>query len=408
MTVTRAVRSMALSASFALPSVLWAGAPKPQAAPAHWVASWTASAMTVENKHTLEADSTVRNVVHLSVGGAAFRVILTNEYGVEPLVIGGASAALSAGADAILPANSHPLLFHGKPSLVIPAGAVMVSDPIEMSVKPFADVAISLFVPGQKLHTLTGHSISLTANFEAPGNQIDAPSLSQATKVRPWRFVRAVDVLAAADAATIVAFGDSISEGFSSAEGMNHRWPNRLAERLAARPETARFAVADEAISGNRVLHDDTGPAALRRFDADVLAVSGLKYLIILESINDIGHMTSHPESTERPVTAEDLINGLNQMIERAHAHGIRVYGATLTPFEGVHSYSASGEAIRQQINEFIRHGGRFDDVIDFDKLVADPSHPTRILPEWDKDHIHPNDAGYMKMGDAVELKLFR
>lgn len=378
--------------------------------PDHWVGSWGAAPDAARNsKDFLASDTTVRDVVHLSLGGSQIRIIVSNEFGTEPLVLGGASAALSAGADAIKPGTSHAVMFGGHPGITIPVGALVVSDPIPLSVAPLSDVAVSLFFPAQTISTITQHPLSETTNYAASGNELDAASLTSPEKVTPWRFLKGIDVLGDKDAAAIVAFGDSITDGYGSTSGANNRWPNVLAQQLQANKKYAHLGVLDEGISGNRILHDKAGPNALSRFDRDVLAQDGVKYLIILEGINDIGHTAFpiNPDDHEQ-ITADELITALEQMIDRAHAHGIKVIGATLTPYQGAKYYADSGEAIRQAVNKFIRTSGKFDGVVDFDKLTSDPQHPQMFLPADEHgDHLHPNDTGYDVMGKGIDLKLF-
>jgi lysophospholipase L1-like esterase len=232
--------------------------------------------------------------------------------------------------------------------------------------------------------------------------------MTDAKPERPWKFLKGVDVLASEEAASIVAFGDSITDGATSTLDANATWPSVLARRLQADKKFSQLGVLNEGIGGNRVLRDVTGPSALARLDRDVLAQAGVKYLIVMESINDIGH-SFDPRAPRDPVTAELLIQGLQQIIERAHARGIKVFGATLTPYVGAGYSSPAGEEVREKVNAFIRSGGKFDGVIDFDKVTEDPQHPHEFLPAYNiKDKLHPNDAGYKAMGESIDLKLFR
>lgn len=376
--------------------------------PGRWVGSWAAAPLSAPNKADfLTSATTVRNTIHLSIGGSAIRLIVSNEFGTEPLTIGGASVAVSAGAGALQPGTSQTATFSGHASIVIPPGALVVTDPITLAVKPLSDLAVDLYLPAQTMSTLTQHSLSLEDNYAAPGNQLGHATLDQPHQLGEWFFLKGVDVLAGPHAATVVAFGDSITDGYGSTSGKDNRWPDVLAARLQNDHKFAHLGVIDEGISGNRILHDNWGPSALARFDRDVLSQDGVKYLIILEGINDIGHAAFAVTPNEN-VTADDLIAAMEQMIDRAHMHGIKVIGATLTPYEGAKYYSAGGEATREALNKFIRTSGKFDGVIDFDKMMSDPAHPLRFVPSQEHGgHLHPNDAGYTIMGNGISLDLF-
>jgi Lysophospholipase L1 and related esterases len=353
-------------------------------------------------------DTTYREIVHVSMGGPAVRVILTNEFGLAPLTIGAANVALSAGGNEINTAASAPLTFNGRPFIVIPAGALVVSDPVNLKLPPTSNLAVSIFIPSQPIQQVSAHGYADQTNYTAPGNVVSAQSLNDPQKIYSWPFLKGVDVKADSKAGAIVAFGDSITDGAYATRDANARWPDVLAARIQADKSTADLGVLNEGIGGNRVLHDDTGPSALARFDRDVLAQAGVKYLIILESINDIGHAQDlhHPYDA---VTADDLIAGLSQLATRAHTHGIKVFGATLTPYIGAGYASPAGEKIRQAVNQWIRTTNQFDGVIDFDKVTRDPSNPEVYLPADEHgDHLHPNDTGYKVMGDSIDLSLFK
>ena len=353
------------------------------------------------------ADTTLREIVHLTLGGPTLRVVFTNEFSTDSLTIAAANVGVSAGGSAIDLANSAGLTFAGRTQVVIPPGALVVSDPVSLKVAPQSDLAISLFLPAQPIPAVSAHGSADQTSYTAPGNVVGAKSLDAPTEIFSWPFVKAVDVKVSADSAAVVALGDSITDGAFSTNNANARWPDELARRLLANKPTANLSVLNLGIGGNRVLHDVTGPSALARFDRDVLAQAGVKYLIILESINDIGHATD-PVNPNGIVTADDLIAGLTQLAERAHMHGIKVFGATLTP-DGKSKYDQPGEEpMRQAINHWIRTTSELDGFADFDKATLDPAAPTQFLPAFDHgDHLHPNDVGYKAMGDAIDLKLF-
>jgi lysophospholipase L1-like esterase len=353
------------------------------------------------------ADTTLREIVHISLGGPTLRVVFTNEFGTDPLTIGAAHIGVSTGGSGIDLANAAGLTFAGRTMVEIPPGALVVSDPVALKAPPSTDLAISLFLPAQAIHTVSSHGSADQTSYTAPGNVVGAKALDTPTQIASWPFVKAVDVKVSGDSAAVVALGDSITDGAFATTNANARWPDELARRLLANKATANLSVLNLGIGGNRVLHDVAGPSALARFDRDVLAQAGVKYLIILESINDIGHATD-PVNPNGIVTADDLIAGLTQLAERAHMHGIKVFGATLTP-DGKSKYDQPGEEpMRQAVNKWIRSTSEFDGVIDFEKATLDPASPTQFLPAFDHgDHLHPNDAGYKAMGDAIDLKLF-
>lgn len=375
----------------------------------HWVGSWSAAPTGIANADKLYAsDTTLRSTVHLSLGGSAIRLIFTNEAGITPLTLDAISVAKteSASSGLIKSNTSLPVLFNGKPGITIPSRAVAVSDPIEMPVTPLSDITVTYFLPGQSIPFLTQHTSAVATSYSAPGSQTTAPKLKQSEPLFEWRFLRGVDVAASEDAGAIVALGDSITDGAQSTRDGDARWPDVLARRLQADKHLSHLAVLNEGIGGNRILHDDIGPNALARFDRDVLTQRGVRYLIILEGINDIGY--GKARNPNERVTADDIIAGLLQMVERAHEHGIKVIGATITPYEGAGYSSPEGEAIRETVNTFVRTSGRFDGVVDFEKVLADPSHPNAINPKFNHaDKLHPNDDGYEAMGKAIDLAMF-
>jgi lysophospholipase L1-like esterase len=380
------------------------------ASPDHWVGTWAAAPVAQANPDAKigSTDTTFREIVHVSIGGPAVRVILTNELGRDSLTIGAANVALSAGGSEITPSAASALTFNGRPSITIPPGALVVSDPVNLKLPPSSNLAISIFVPAQAISQVTQHSFADQTSYTATGNVAGATTLNGPEEIESWPFLKGVDVKADDKSAAIVAFGDSITDGAHSTRNANARWPDVLARRLLADKKTANLSVLNEGIGGNRVLHDDYGPSALARFDRDVLAQAGVKYLIIMESINDIGH-AKDPNRPYDVVSADDLIAGLSQLATRAHTHGIKVFGATLTPYVGAKYSSPAGETMRAAVNEWIRTTNQLDGVIDFDKVTRDPANPTVFLPADDSgDNLHPGDAGYKAMGDSIDLKLFK
>lgn len=376
----------------------------------NWVGTWAASPVgsEVNDGQPGPANTTYRNIVHISLGGSAVRVQLTNEFGTEPLEVGAAHVAISAGGGTIQTNTDHALTFNGRPTVEIPAGAFVLSDPVTMTAAPLSDLAVSVYLPEQRISNTTCHTFGDSTNYVLKGDATAALTADNSSPIYAWCFVKGIDVKTDGKAAAIVTFGDSITDGAHATQDANRRWPDVLAARLQADKRTANLGVLNEGIGGNRVLHDGYGPSALARFDRDAIAQSGVKYLIILEGINDIGRLKDPHEPGDK-ITADDLIFGLAQLVTRAHQHGIKVFGATLTPYMGAGYSSPQGEAVRQAYNNWIKTSGIFDGVIDFDKITLDPEHPDMFLPEDDSgDHLHPGDAGYKAMGDAVDLSLFR
>ncbi len=386
-----------------------------QQASTHWIGSWASSPMSqrVNPGQPSPANSTYRNIVRMSAGGSSLRVQVTNEFGSRSLVVGAAHVALSAESGAIQPGSDHGLTFSGKPTVTIPPGAFVVSDPVAFPISPLASLAVSVYLPDQRINETTCHEDARSTTLIAAGDATASTALTDARTIMSWCFVKGIDVsVTDAHAAAIVTLGDSITDGALSTRDTNHRWPDVLASRLQADPKTANLSVLNEGIGGNRLLREGAGQAALARFDRDVLAQSGVRYLIILEGINDIGAI-ARPRDTEDSLTAPQLTSALTfaltQLVTRAHTHGIKVFGATLTPYGGAGYASPAGEETREAVNNWIRTNGVFDGVIDFDKVTQDPANPNVFLPSVDSgDHLHPGDAGYQVMGSSIDLALFR
>jgi lysophospholipase L1-like esterase len=362
-------------------------------------------------------NQTLRQIVHTSIGGSKARVVLSNAYGTAPLTIGAAYIALRDKQAAIETASGRPLTFSGKPTITIPANAVMYSDPVNLAVPQMADLAIDLYLPGttNTSATLTMHGGAFqTSYISETGNHAGTAMFPQVGTTRSWFLLSRVDVVAPDATGAIVAFGDSITDGAQSTADTNSRWPDHLARRLIS--QGVKMAVLNAGIGGNRVLSEAAVPAgidgravgaginALARFERHVLSLSGVTHVIVLEGINDIGNARENPTPT-----AEDLIAAHKQLIEQAHARGLRIFGATLTPFWGAAYYTEVGEAKRQALNDWIRTGKAYDGVIDFDKATRDPSDPKKLLAQYDScDYLHPSDAGYKAMGEAIDLSLFK
>ena len=348
---------------------------------------------------------TVRMIVRTSIGGSRIRVNFSSSLGRPPVNVGSAHVALYHSDGSIVPGTDHELLFNGKPSCMLLPGVLLLSDPVDMEIRPFTDLAISLYFP-EETGIPTEHRLGLHTTYISQGNTAGEERMPAPEKTFAYLWLAGLDVFTASNDFAVVALGDSITDGFATTLDANKPWPTLLAKRLNATPGTKQISVINQGISGNQVLRDGAGISALARFDRDVLSIAGVKWVILLEGINDInlrGWMDGPDD-----LTGDELIAGYKQIIERSHTHGIKVAGATLTPEEGVPTMSERGEKIRQTVNEWIRTSGEFDAVVDFDAIIRDPSRPIRMKPEFDPgDHIHPNDAGNQAMADAVELTLF-
>ena len=383
---------------------------------AHWVGTW-ATATVARDPQPQEVDAiglpvsgpalnfnnqTLRQIVRTSAGGSRVRVVLSNTFGTAPLSVGAASVARRETEATIVAGSARPLTFNGRPQIAIPAGAFVLSDPVDFAVSAVSDLAIDLYLPDDTAagtSPLTMHSVALQTNYVSPrGNHVGAERLPVMTTTQSWFFLARVEVMAPDSVGAVVTFGDSITDGTRSTPDTNNRWPNHLTTRL--RERGIEMGVLNTGIAANRVLGEWRGVNALARFARDGLTQSGVTHVVVLEGINDL--------RIDPALTADDLIWGYRQLIARAHARGLRIYGATLLPCEGSNRWTPELETKRQALNDWIRTSGAYDGVIDFDAAVRDPSEPTKLLPQYDSsDHLHPSDAGYQAMGDAVPLELF-
>lgn len=409
----------------ALLATAQAAQPEIPAGNGHWVSGWSTAVHAplpfpgLPPSPVFE-NQTIRMVVRPTIAGQRLRIRFSNAFGTTPLKIGASHVALSARASAIVRNSDQALTFGGRTSATIPPGAPILSDPVELKVRPFSDLAVSIYLPektsSSTVHLWAQHDsyISQTGDFTAQQDMMNP------TTNTSWYFLAAVEVWTENQTAATVAFGDSITDGVGAKQGEYSDWPDLLADRLAKEQGGPGFSVVNEGIGGNRILHDGAGVSALARFDRDVLVQPGVVDMIVLEGINDIGwpHMKPRVSNGTVPkdapfahdlVSAEDLIVGLKQLVERAHQHGIRVFGGTLTPYEGADYYSEDGEAMRQVVNDWIRSSGAFDGVFDFDAAVRDPNHPSRFKEEYQSgDHLHPSAAGYQAMADVIDVSLLR
>jgi lysophospholipase L1-like esterase len=398
-----------------------AQAAKPQD---RWVASWTAGSMPGTSSVQASAgfsDQTVRNIIYPSVGGDSLRVQVSNTFGAAPLTVGAVSVGVVSDGAQLVPGTSHPLTFGGKTAVTIPAGAQALSDPLAVSVRPLEDLAVSLYLP-DATGPATYHQVAGQTNYVAFGDHAsDAAGGAYMTAGTSWFFVDGLDVSSATADGTVVAFGDSITDGYQAIPGSNDRWPNYLARRLDAQLGDRAPGVVDEGISGNRVLNDSScyGASAETRFERDALGQPGVKAVIVLEGINDIGFAgeldTGCYVPNDSTVTAAEIETGYRKLIAMAHARGVKIYFGTLTPFSGSHTVYGGyygtpyGETLREEVNNWIRTSGAFNGVIDFSAAVQDPSDPLYLNPAYNSgDSLHPGDLGYAAMANAVPLSFVR
>lgn len=423
--------------------------PLPTNAPQHWVATWGASQQIPEPRNMLPADdltdATVRQIVHFTIGGETLRLRLSNAFGTAPLHLGPVHIArpLSAASSSIVPGSDRALTFGGAPDVTIPAGAEYLSDPVAYPMAPLSDLAITFYEEKPPVQE-TSHPGSRASTYYVHGNLVSAADLPAAKTIEHWYTVAGLDVTADASASALVTLGDSITDGHAATTNGNDRWPDVLARSLQADKKTRNIAVVNAGTGGNRLLNDGLGPNALARFDRDVLARAGVRYVLIFEGVNDLGTLHGVPatpdaNSTLTPTNPpaapqgspapqhppavrfaeatqeqhEQLVTGMiaayAQMIARAHAAGLRAIGATITPFGGsMYGRALANEVDRQKINSWILAPGNFDAVVDFAKVVADPQDPAKMAPQFDSgDHLHPSPAGYKAMGESIPLTLF-
>ena len=407
--------------------------------PQHWIGTWaTAAQPSIPDRPRMFRDQTLRLIVHTSAGGKAVRIKISNTFGDQPLVIGGAHIAKRGAGANVDPGSDRTLTFGKHSSTIIAPGSMAASDPVDLDVPALSDLAVSIFLPDPTAAT-TVHALALQTNYVSPETgdhaaEVEFPVLET---IASWPFLTGVDVATSSRGAAIVAFGSSLTDGDGSTKDANRRWPDVLAERLQ-KNGGAELGVLNEGIIGNRLLGDSHSPhqsggpsplgpvfeqlgpvlgeAGLARFERDVLGQAGVKYVILGLGVNDILFPGAFIPETDS-VAAQDLIAGNRQLVARAHKNGIRVIGTTIPPFENAlfrdpffdRFYSPDKERIRQEVNAWIRKSGEFDGAIDFDVAVRDPDHPTQLLPAYDSgDHLHVNDAGNAAQANAIVLTLFR
>ena len=374
----------------------------------HWVPAWIASPVPDGDLHL--SHQSIREIVHPALNGNEVSIRLSNAFGADPIEIESAHIALQDSGSSILETSDRVLTFSGQSSVIIPPGALALSDAVELNVQGDHDLAISLYFPKPTIAS-TFHPLALeTSYISASGDQTAFRKIEGLRAISSWPLLTGVNVLTSAKTQALVAFGDSITDGLMSTPEMNHRWPDYLSARKPTL-NGGSIAVLDAGITANRLLRDGgwAGRSALERFDRDVLGQPGVRYVIVLEGINDIGE-PGEARPVSEAVTAQEVITALRQLVERAHERQIKIFGATLLPFKGADKgyYTEDKDAKRHAVNEWIRTSGMFDGVIDFDKAVRDPQATDRLLPLYDSgDHLHPNDAGYKAMADAIDISIF-
>lgn len=387
---------------------------------AHWVRSWAAAPQKADQDLPAIADATLRQEVRISCGGSRLRVRFTNELGGTGITIGAAHVGITGLHGAVLPGTDRVLTFaDGAPSTFVPAGAPAISDPVDLAVPPLTTLTVSLYLP-RRVNDVTGHNFVAGPGWIIPGDHTASADLPPTAKPLDARaLLSAVDAQATDPAALgIVAIGSSTTDGAGATNAAGGGWPEQLAARLA-NSQSRPVAVANQGISGNRLLNDGFGPSILARLDRDVLASPGATHLVLLAGMNDITYSIAprngapNPEfadimTTDAPISTADVIAAYRQIIDRAHAHGVTVLGATLTPIGGSDAATPDGEAARQHVNHWIQTSAAFDAVLDFDAVWRDPEDPSRISPEFDfGDHMHSNDAGYRALANSIDLTLF-
>jgi len=370
-----------------------------------WIGTWVSAQQLTEPRNLPPAprlsNNTLRQVIRVTLGGSQLRMQFSNAYGSSPVTLNAVHLAVSNGGSAVDPNTDKALLFQGSPSVTIPAGEAVYSDTINFDVTPLSNLAVSIYF-GQTSADVTGHPGSRTTSYIQSGNAVTATDMASAVKTDHWYILSGIDLWLDDSYACVVTLGDSITDGRGSATNGNNRWPDNLARRLQADPNTAKIGVLNQGIGGNAVVSGGLGPTALERFEHDVLGQSGVRWAIILEGINDIGGSRS-------PKVATDLIAAYEQFIEKAHANDILVYGVPILPFGGSMYDSEDHEAARQIVSKWIRTSGKFDAVIDMDAAVRDPANPAKLLPAYDTgDHLHLSVVGYQKMAEAIDLDLFK
>jgi len=374
-----------------------------------WVGTWATAPQLVETKNNPPApgltNNSLRQVVRVSIGGKTLRVKFSNEHSKSPVTLKSAQIAASKGGSAIDLKTNKPLTFNGKTDITLAAGAVAYSDPISFTLTPRMDVAITLYL-GETSSDITGHPGSRTTSYLLPGNNTAITDFTGAVTTDHWYIINGIDVKASGKTASVAIIGNSITDGRGSTTNQQNRWPDILSERLLQNKKTNKIGVLNMGIGGNCVLAGGLGPTAMVRYERDILNQAGVRWAIVFEGINDIGNLPNN--ETAATNRSKTLIDAYKQMIEKAHAKGITIYGATIMPVKNNGYYGSYREVCRNTVNEWIRTSGEFDGVIDFDKAMRNPADSAKMIDTLQDDYLHPNVAGHKTMGESVDLYLFK
>jgi lysophospholipase L1-like esterase len=372
-----------------------------------WVGTWSTGLQLVETRNNPPipglTDNSLRQVVRVSIGGETLRVKLSNEFSKSPVTMHSVQIAASVGGNLINKSTNISLTFGGSKAVTLDAGATITSDPFEFNLQPRMDVVITIYF-GSTPPDLTGHPGSRTTSYLLAGNNVSETDFSGSVTTEHWYFINGIDVQAPSTASCIAILGNSITDGRGSTTDKQDRWPDLLSERLLANRDTRQVGVLNLGIGGNCVLKDCLGPAGLNRYERDILSKSGVKFVIILEGVNDIGGVRTPDAATS---VTSGLIAAYKMMIDSAHSRGLKIYGATITPFKGNGYYNQYSEECRNEVNGWIRGSGRFDAVIDFDFVVRNPMDTISLASSFQNDGLHPDLQGFKKMADCIDLRLF-
>jgi lysophospholipase L1-like esterase len=371
-----------------------------------WVGTWSTGLQLVETRNNPPipglTDNSLRQVVRVSIGGETLRVKLSNEFSKSPVTMHSVQIAASVGGNLINKSTNISLTFGGSKAVTLDAGATITSDPFEFNLQPRMDVVITIYF-GSTPPDLTGHPGSRTTSYLLAGNNVSETDFSGSVTTEHWYFINGIDVQAPSTASCIAILGNSITDGRGSTTDKQDRWPDLLSERLLANRDTRQVGVLNLGIGGNCVLKDCLGPAGLNRYERDILSKSGVKFVIILEGVNDIGGVRTPDAATS---VTSGLIAAYKMMIDSAHSRGLKIYGATITPFKGNGYYNQYSEECRNEVNGWIRGSGRFDAVIDFDFVVRNPMDTISLASSFQNDGLHPDLQGFKKMADCIDLRL--
>lgn len=373
----------------------------------NWVAAWSTALQLVEPRNNPPSpgltDNSLRQIVRVSIGGKTLRLKLSNEFSKSPVTMRSVQIAASAGRGAIDNSTNVKLTFNGNHEITLDPGGVITSDPVNFNLKPRMDLAITIYF-GATSPDITGHPGSRTTSYIMAGNDVSVTDFTGSVPTEHWYVISGIDVLTRSSVSCIAILGNSITDGRGSTTDLQNRWPDMLAERLRANADTRQTGILNLGIGGNCVLRDCLGPAAIRRYRRDILSQPGVKWVIVFEGVNDIGQVRSADDAAS---VADGLIDAYTMMIDSAHAEGLKVYGATITPFRGNGYYNKYSETCRNEVNAWIRNSGRYDAVIDFDRVLKNPDDPESLVSSFQNDGLHPDTTGFRKMADSIDLTLF-